>query len=256
MAKKFMFVWGLIILISLVIAFGAKASFWQPDADEFYSDGSILVSSGYNFESSAELNIFDVVEEDLTRTSADLIDELYEVSDLVIVGTLGERKILKLSTLSEINVSKVIKGDDSLVGSSIYMFEQSYFIVWEKDELDFRLVNGNTPLYHDYDFVLFLKHKEYPAEYIQNDRDKRTYNMVKGVLGKYSLGNEKYYKLVGTNVEGNESENDSENNGRLRELNLGDLSLEDLSLIDICSSNKQLIEKYLETKKAILNTLN
>ena len=228
----FLISWGLIILFCLGFGFYNRSTYWDPDFQQLTED-NIPVS----FDDATEGDSFYQKYVQGGKDADISVNELLKSSDIVVkIRFDNQRDLERLSTFSTVIIDDVVKGDPSLSGKNIFVYEESFFLFHGKQSL-FYLVNGNNLLRTGEQYILFLDHKEYPEQYVQSDKERLTFIMSQGTFSKYNITKNTLSK----------EQMDEANHPD------GSIYFNQIKDIDFLLADPNLITAYLEVKEVILS---
>lgn len=180
----FILSWALIILFCFVFGLLIRGTFWTPDYETLIREDIPLA-----FDDATETDAFYQKYVLSNQSAGDIVTELLENSDIVIrAGYSGARALERNATLTTVEIDEVIKGDQSLSGKRIFVYEESFFLLNGRQAI-FYLVDGNNLLRSGERYILFLNHKEFPEQYHQSEKERLTYVMLQGPFSKFNITN-------------------------------------------------------------------
>ena len=149
------------------------------------------------------------------------LNKLENESDLIIKANMTSRvQELEEYTLSEVKIIEVYKGDPSLVGEKIKIYEPAIFIYYHQQysSTDFyNLMDVNR------EYILFLKPLNYPKELNIKKEQTNSYFLSSTTYGKYDINSNNQIPVI-TDYE--------------------KVKYRDVKSLDIITNNEDIIDNY------------
>ncbi|MBO8170240.1 MAG: hypothetical protein H0Z35_13855 [Thermoanaerobacteraceae bacterium] len=175
--RGFVLIWVFIIIIAILGALFTRLSYkdYAADAAEKIGGFRVLLSGI-----------------DLENNDWKSFQQLKKEAEYVLkIKKIGESKYQYQTVLSKVQVINVYKGDQSLVGKYIYIYEPSFFDF--KNKFYF-VTGGYNIMLSNKEYIVFLNKRKFPEGYKpdaveQNSFLFTTNNGSSNALGKYLLNN-------------------------------------------------------------------
>lgn len=160
-----------------------------------------------------------------------------EAEYILKVKKTGESKYQYHTILSMVQVIDVYKGDESLAGEHIYLYEPSFIDF--KNKFYFVAVGYNMML-SDKEYILFLNKRKFPEGYRPNAVEQNSFllttnNGFSDALGKYLLNNSFQSEVL-----------DLSNERNIK------IKYDDIRDLEVVATGKDQLEYYNNFKKQVL----
>jgi len=165
------------------------------------------------------------------------VEELANNADLIVeVQAIGQWRMEEGYIKSTVNINKVYKGDEDILGKDIYVYEKfSVFKFPSHPAYDNCLTKYYNLMQTGNRYILFLSSRKFPENYKYSEEESKTYLIVNDYLGKYSLNPDEQLKLLSVNKE-------------------TDIVLyKDIANYEILTCSQALLDQYSQWKKNVLD---
>jgi|GEM_PF-3416978 len=122
----------------------------------------------------------------------DTADNLYEIlkrkSTLIVIAKKsGLSEIQQQCILTKLEIKKVYKGNEELVGKSIWVYEPVVFIGYGKPNAYWDIEKGYTNIDRNKEYLLMLENIEFSKSKFLNEEQKNSYKITSmSAFGKYT----------------------------------------------------------------------
>ncbi|AEB76817.1 hypothetical protein [Clostridium botulinum] len=158
-------------------------------------------------------------------------NELEKDSTFILkVKLSGSREKLSSTTLSQVTVLDIYKGDSIKKGQKIYIYEPSFI---ENDM--YWCSNGYNLMLNDTEYIVYLNSLKVPDGYNKTEKEKNSYMFTTLEFSKFDINNK----------------NNVNNLYSVKDFDNGKIKYNDLKNDNVVVVNKDILEKYTNIKKEV-----